>query len=240
MKKLTGLGLWMLMTICWFAFQSLLYWPYMAPSCFAIVNLAYNTFIPNNTYSWIYWGISALIYLAYKQNLMGPSIDRKIKALRHITEAIISLSLFLLQHIPFSGGLFTMLLPIAGLILHLPTYILDLIANPDLLTYEVFYQRLSTIAGILALLIIVVGSTIFAESFIHFLKNRGSLVTDDLYSVVRHPQYLGLILMVLGLSLLCMGLAADLLLAAIGYILLAGYEEWNLMREHKEEYFRIW
>lgn len=54
--------------------------------------------------------------------------------------------------------------------------------------------------------------------------------------MVRHPQYLGLILMVLGMSPLCMGPAAAPLLATIGHILLAGHEEWNLMREHKEEY----
>lgn len=182
MKKLTGLGLWILITICWFALQPLLYWTCMAPfSCFIIVNLAHNIFIPNNTYSWIYWGIYALIYLAYKQTSIRPSIDRKIKALRHITEAMIPTSLSPSQHIPFSVGLFTMLLPIAGLILHSPTYILDLIANPALLTYEAFYQRLTTIAGMLALLIIVVGSTIFMKSSIHLLKNVGrSLQTDSI------------------------------------------------------------
>ena len=155
---------------------------------------------------------------------------------RHLVEAIVAAILLLYQRIPFSGGAFTMLLPIAGLILDLPIYIPALMRNPELLTYEVYYWRLSTMEGVLGLLTAIVGSAIFLAAGIHFLKSRGKLVTAGLYSIVRHPQYLGIMLIVLGTSVLCMGSAFDLLLALVGYTLLAGYEERNLLKERGTEY----
>ena len=155
---------------------------------------------------------------------------------RHLVEATIAAILLLYQHIPFSGGAFTMLLPIARLILDLPIYIHAFVRNPELLTDEVFYRRLSTMEGMLGLLTAFVGSAIFLAAGFHFLKSRGKLVTAGLYSIVRHPQYLGIMLIVLGTSVLCMGSAVDLLLALIGYTLLAGYEERNLLKERGTEY----
>lgn len=156
--------------------------------------------------------------------------------LGHLVEALFGTILFLYQRIPFSAGAFTMLLPLAALILRLPTYIPALIADPEIIEYEVFYWRLSTMDGILGLLTAVVGSAIFAIAGICFLRSRGKLVTVGLYSVVRHPQYLGIMLIVLGISVLCMGSAVDLLVALVGYALLAGFEERNLLKEYGREY----
>jgi len=156
--------------------------------------------------------------------------------LGHLVEALFGTILFLYQRIPFSGGVFTMLLPLAALILRLPTYIPALIADPELIEDEVFYWRLSTMDGMLGLLTAVVGSAIFAIAGICFLRSRGKLVRAGLYSVVRHPQYLGIMLIVLGISILCMGSAVALLVALVGYALLAGFEERNLLKEYGREY----
>jgi len=151
-------------------------------------------------------------------------------------EALFATILFLYQRIPFSGGVFTMLLPLAALILRLPTYIPALIADLGIVEHEVFYWRLSTMDGMLGLLTAVVGSAIFVTAGICFLRSHGKLITAGLYSVVRHPQYLGIMLTVLGTSVLCMGSAADLLVALVGYALLAGFEERNLLKEYGREY----
>jgi protein-S-isoprenylcysteine O-methyltransferase Ste14 len=92
------------------------------------------------------------------------------------------------------------------------------------------------------------GLLLFLAAFIQFLRKRGTLIMTGVYSVVRHPQYLGIIILTLGYSFMViwattppsLGIAQNILfiwlVQVLGYIVLAFYEERCLLREHKSEY----
>ena len=151
---------------------------------------------------------------------------------RHLAEAVIAAVFFLDQRVRLSFGFFTMLYPLTMLIPYIPT----LIMHPERVTYEDFYWNLFTVVGFLGLVIAALGFAIFVIACIYFLKSRGDLATTGLYSMVRHPQYLGIMLMALGTSVLWEAVARDLFFAVIGYLLLAELEERHLLKEHWREY----
>lgn|GEM_PF-2541790 len=74
------------------------------------------------------------------------------------------------------------------------------------------------------------GSLLFLWGFLYWIKSRGKLMTGGPYALIRHPQYLGIIIAVLGLSL---NAARPMALISWGimayaYILLASFEERSL------------
>lgn len=80
-----------------------------------------------------------------------------------------------------------------------------------------------------------IGLVIFTIAFIQFLRHKG-FITSGLYSIVRHPQYVGLILSTLGLTLVQYDLR---LITAISWIIVAVSYGWLARREEaslKEEY----
>jgi len=50
----------------------------------------------------------------------------------------------------------------------------------------------------------IFGGIFFLYSFFYQLFNRKKLITEGLYKYLRHPQYLGIIIMTLGLTLICL------------------------------------
>ncbi|MEM3722691.1 MAG: isoprenylcysteine carboxylmethyltransferase family protein [Candidatus Bathyarchaeia archaeon] len=90
----------------------------------------------------------------------------------------------------------------------------------------------------------LVGLIIFLTAFIQMLRmRRKRLLTSGLYSVVRHPQYFGIIVMTLGLTIMSIqwsGMEPKVLLMwlieVLGYCLLASYEERCLLNKHGKEY----
>ncbi|MEM2276855.1 MAG: methyltransferase [Thermoproteota archaeon] len=91
----------------------------------------------------------------------------------------------------------------------------------------------------------LVGFIIFLTALIQMLKvRRKELLTGGLYSVVRHPQYFGIIVMTLGLTIMTIqwsgGSAPNVVLVwfigVLGYVLLAGYEERYLSSRFEKEY----
>lgn len=104
------------------------------------------------------------------------------------------------------------------------------------------------------------GFVIFLISFVQFIRRQTKIITTGFYSVVRHPQYLGIIIMTLGISIMCFEWKGSLgifikyvlgtgyliledvwiawLIQALGYILLAHFEERHLLREYGEEYLQ--
>lgn len=154
---------------------------------------------------------------------------------RHVTSVVTPL-LLLYQSIPVVGFMGLMLFPIA-------TYVFSLAWEmPNVLDFQVrtlFLSRELMLGRIIAL----AGFIFFLAGLVSLLKGQGDVVATKLYSVVRHPQYLGFIIMTWGISIMCvqhMGLIRHIphswFLMALAYVLLACYEEWYLLKKHAKEY----
>jgi len=116
-------------------------------------------------------------------------------------------------------------------------------AHPDFLEAQInllfFSERL-----IFGRIVAITGFIIFFVAFVQFLGRNGKVITTGLYSLVRHPQYFGIVVTTLGISITCIQFTGSVnpeavyvwLIQVLGYILLAAYEEQYLLREHKREY----
>lgn len=95
--------------------------------------------------------------------------------------------------------------------------------------------------GIIDLTLLTIGLVIFLVSFIFWLinlKRGGGLITNGIYRFVRHPQYLGIILFTLGItirSLRPISLIAWITLLT-GYLILASLEEKSLLEIYGQKY----
>lgn len=165
---------------------------------------------------------------------MSESQDSKI---RHLTETLISAFLFVFQYIPVAG-------PWYGLMIFpLITYISGLAwAHPDFIGAEInlllFSERL-----MFGRIVAVTGFMFFLVASVQFLRKKGEVITTGIYSIVRHPQYFGMAVITLGISMMSIrysGLDHRVLyvwlIQVLGYVLLAAYEERYLLRDHKREY----
>ena len=153
-------------------------------------------------------------------------------------ETLVSAFLFVFQYIPVAGPWF------GFMIFPLIVYVSGLMwAHPEFLGAQVnlllFLERL-----VLGRIVAVTGFVIFIAACIQFLRRNGKVITTGLYSVVRHPQYFGIVVMTLGISIMCIRFTWSTdpevlyvwLIQVLGYVLLAAYEEQYLIREHKREY----
>lgn len=88
--------------------------------------------------------------------------------------------------------------------------------------------------------LMLAGTCMFLWSFASWLKSHGKLISSGLYKIVRHPQYLGLIVAVLGLSLRSARPMAFISWGTMTYIyvLLAYLEEQVLSNRIREEYMK--
>jgi len=166
---------------------------------------------------------------------VSESEDSKI---RHLIETLISVFLFVFQYIPVAGPLF-------GFMIFPPvTYISGLVwAYPDFLGAQInlllFSERL-----MFGRIVAITGLVIFVVAFIQFLRKKEKIIKTGIYSLVRHPQYFGIVVMTLGISIMSVQFRLNVdpkvlyvwLIQVLGYILLAAYEERYLLREHKTEY----
>lgn len=85
----------------------------------------------------------------------------------------------------------------------------------------------------------LLGAMVFVLSFIQFLRHRKrGLITYGMYSVVRHPQYFGLIVGVFGFSLMNLRPASLIMWITLvfGYVLLADSEEQDLEKKYGEKF----
>ena len=166
---------------------------------------------------------------------MSKSRNRKV---RHMIETMISAFLFAFQYIPVAGPWF------GFMIFPLIIYISGLMwAHPEFLEAQVnlllFSERL-----MFGRIVAVTGFIIFLVAFVQFLRRNGKVITTGFYSVVRHPQYFGIVVMTLGFSIMSIQFTWRVdpevlyvwLIQVLGYVLLAAYEEQYLLREHKKEY----
>lgn len=94
--------------------------------------------------------------------------------------------------------------------------------------------------GIIDLSLLIIGSTIFLVSFLTWILNlkRKDLITNGIYRLVRHPQYLGIILLSLGLTIRSLRPISFIawITLLVGYLILASLEERSLLRIYGRRY----
>lgn len=92
--------------------------------------------------------------------------------------------------------------------------------------------------NIVEIALMLFGACLFLWSFVMWMKSGGKLMRDGPYKVIRHPQYLGIIVAVLGLSLRTARPIALISwgIMAYAYVLVAFFEEQSLADKFWEEY----
>jgi len=144
----------------------------------------------------------------------------KGRRIRHVIEALIAASLFALQSMPAIGPWISLMFIPLGYYL-----ILYFVWHPEYLAHNLLI--LLSPRALFGQIVAVAGFIIFLMAGVQFLRKRGRLVTTGLYSMVRHPQYFGIVVMTLGLSIICVQLLPDnralyaWLVEVLGYVLLA-------------------
>ncbi|MDH5771237.1 MAG: DUF1295 domain-containing protein [Candidatus Bathyarchaeota archaeon] len=166
--------------------------------------------------------------------------------IRHVIEVLSSVFLFVLQRIPLSSTT-EVLHTISAMLTPLAVYLFSLQwASPDFLgqiDFILFSEKI-----MFGRIVAVTGFIVFLAACATLLRARRKqkIVTTGLYSVVRHPQYFGIIIVTLGITIMSLqsgfggadGVVLVWLIQVLGYVLLAAYEERHLMNEHEQEYRR--
>lgn len=92
---------------------------------------------------------------------------------------------------------------------------------------------------LIGLCLSLVGYTVFIAAFTQFLKRKGLLISG-LYSIVRHPQYLGIVLAAFGFTLLQYNMRLMTLISwiilVLAYVWLAEKEEIGLQEKFGEAF----
>jgi len=158
--------------------------------------------------------------------------------IRLLFDVILAALLFTLQSIVYGGwAISVMSIPLLPYLVILATGHPNLERDINLL----FFAKEFMVGRIIAF----IGFTIFLLSGIQFLRDRARgvrLTKTGLYSVVRHPQYTGIIIITIGLTVMVLTLGSDLqiiflwLIQMCGYVILARYEESHLEKQHGEDY----
>jgi len=162
---------------------------------------------------------------------------------RFVFKALITALLFSLQSIVYGGW------AISVMAIPLLPYLIGIINeymrghNPNL-ERDVYLMLLAR-EFIVGRLIAIVGFAIFLVAAFQFLRERkeARLIRTGLYSVVRHPQYLGIIIITIGLNVMVFTLFGNQLkpiclwlVQVAGYIGLAKYEERHLGKKFSEQF----
>jgi protein-S-isoprenylcysteine O-methyltransferase Ste14 len=100
-------------------------------------------------------------------------------------------------------------------------------------------SEFAVVLTVFGVLLFLSGVAIFIAALLQLLRGK-KLVTSGLYSVIRHPQYLGIILATLGLTLLQMDVRVISLISwmmlILAYVWLAYREESKLQEKYGEEF----
>jgi len=167
---------------------------------------------------------------------MGNSMLKE--KVRLLLEAMLTALLFILQSIVYGGwAISVMSIPL------LPYLITFITSHPNLERdiNLLFFAKEFMVGRIIAL----IGFTVLLLAGIQFLRERAGgvmLIKTGLYSVVRHPQYMGIITITIGLTVMVLTLGNNLqvillwLIQIFGYVILARYEESHLEKQHGEDF----
>jgi protein-S-isoprenylcysteine O-methyltransferase Ste14 len=157
---------------------------------------------------------------------------------RLLLEAMFTALLFTTQSIVYGGwAISVMSIP---LLPYLVTYMTDH-PNLDRDIKLLFFAKEYMVGRMIAL----IGFTVLLLAGIQFLRDRArgvSLIQTGLYSVVRHPQHTGIIIVTIGLTVMVLSLSSNprviflWLMQILGYVILARYEESHLEKRHGENF----
>lgn len=159
---------------------------------------------------------------------------------RYLLEAVLTVLLFGTQTILDAGW------AIGIMTLPLLPYVIGFVsgqANPEREIYALFFMKEVIVGRVIA----SIGVIVLLLAAIQFIWNRHrgvGLIRTGAYSVVRHPQFTGIITITIGLTVMVMThgfvspsqIAGLWLLQILGYIAIARYEEWCLLKRFGEDY----
>ena len=161
--------------------------------------------------------------------------------IRHLLEAMITVILFSTQTILNAGwAISVMSIPLLPYLI----YFLKGQANPEREIQVLFFSRTYMVGRIIAL----IGFGVLLLAVMQFLWNRArgvGLIKTGAYSVVRHPQFTGIIIVTIGLTVMVLTLGLDVnqlqiiglwMIQILGYISIATYEETHLLKRFGESF----
>lgn len=163
---------------------------------------------------------------------------------RFMFKALVAALLFSLQSIVYGGW------AVSVMFIPLLPYLVGII-NEYMRGYSPnlerdIYLMLFDMELIVGRAIAMIGFAVFLVATFQFLRERKKkgLIRTGLYSVVRHPQYLGIITTTIGLNVMVFTLfgnqpepACLWLVQVAGYIGLAKYEERHLKKKFPEQFY---
>jgi len=159
---------------------------------------------------------------------------------RHSVEAILTAVLFGTQTILNAGwAISVMAIPILSYL----TYLLMGQANPEREIQVLFFAKEFVVGRTIAL----VGFAVLSIAGAQFLLNRSKglgLIRTGLYSRIRHPQFMGIAIIAIGLTVMVFTLETVnqpqiigmWLIQTLGYIGIARYEEAHLLKRFGESF----
>jgi protein-S-isoprenylcysteine O-methyltransferase Ste14 len=161
--------------------------------------------------------------------------------IRHLLEAMLAAVLFSTQTILDAGwAISVMSIPLLPYLI----YFLKGQANPEREIQVLLFSKEFMVGRIIAL----IGFVVLLLAVIQFLWNRAGgvgLIKTGAYSVVRHPQFTGIIVVTIGLTVMVLTLGGDQLqiivlwmIQILGYISIARYEETHLLKRFGENFRR--
>lgn len=158
----------------------------------------------------------------------------------HLLEAMLTALLFCTQTILDAGWF------ISVMSVPLLPYVIGFLsgqANPEREIQVLFFSKSVMVGRVIAL----IGVIVLLLAAMQWLWNHakgGGLIKKGAYSVVRHPQFTGIIIITIGLTVMVLTyptgsplqLAGLWLIQILGYIAIARYEEWRLLKRFGENY----
>jgi protein-S-isoprenylcysteine O-methyltransferase Ste14 len=159
--------------------------------------------------------------------------------IRHLLEAMLTIVLFGMQTILNAGwAISVMSIPLLPYLFHL----LAGQANTEREIQVLFFSNEFMVGRIIAL----IGFMVLVLAAMQFLWNRPrgvGLIKTGAYSVVRHPQFTGIIIVTIGLTVMVLTLGGNQLqiiglwmIQILGYIGIGRYEEKHLLRRYGESF----
>jgi len=166
--------------------------------------------------------------------------SRLKEKVRHLLEAMLTALLFCTQTILDAGWF------ISVMSIPLLPYVIGFLsgqANPEREIQVLFFSKSVMVGRVIAL----IGVIVLLLAAMQWLWNHakgGGLIKKGAYSVVRHPQFTGIIIITIGLTVMVLTyptgsplqLAGLWLIQILGYIAIARYEEWRLLKRFGENY----